>query len=75
MLPEENEIPMTTYEMKQTICPLGMEVEKIMFVRTTASCSTVTLQISLNAHNMEPLDTNEGMTGVMRKGCTELLGR
>ena len=29
MLPEENEIPMTTYEAKQTICPLGMEVEKI----------------------------------------------
>jgi hypothetical protein len=28
MLPEENEIPMTTYEAKKTICPLGMEVEK-----------------------------------------------
>jgi hypothetical protein len=29
MLLEENEIPLTTYEAKQTICPLGMEVEKI----------------------------------------------
>jgi hypothetical protein len=29
MLPEKNEISMTTYEAKQTICPLGMEVEKI----------------------------------------------
>ena len=29
MLPEGNEIPKTTYETKQTICPLGMEVEKI----------------------------------------------
>jgi hypothetical protein len=29
MLPEGNEIPKTTYEVKQTICPLGMEVEKI----------------------------------------------
>ena len=29
MLPEGNKIPKTTYEAKQTICPLGMEVEKI----------------------------------------------
>jgi hypothetical protein len=29
MLPEENEMPMTTYEAKQTICPLGIKVEKI----------------------------------------------
>ena len=29
MLPEGNEIPMTTYEAKQNICPLGLEVEKI----------------------------------------------
>ena len=29
MLPEGNEIPKTTYEVKQAICTLGMEVEKI----------------------------------------------
>ena len=29
MLPKGNEIPMTTYEAKQNICPLGLEVEKI----------------------------------------------
>ena len=29
MLPERNEIPMTTYEAKQNVCPLGLEVEKI----------------------------------------------
>jgi len=29
MLPEGNEIPKTTYEAKQNICPLGLEVEKI----------------------------------------------
>jgi len=29
MLPEDNEVPMTTYEAKQTICPMGLEVEKI----------------------------------------------
>jgi len=29
MLPEGNEIPKTTYEAKQTICPLGIDVEKI----------------------------------------------
>ena len=29
LLPERNEIPMTTYEAKQNVCPLGLEVEKI----------------------------------------------
>ena len=29
MLPEGNEIHKTTYEAKQNICPLGLEVEKI----------------------------------------------
>ena len=29
MLLGENEIPKTTYEAKQIICPLGLEVEKI----------------------------------------------
>ncbi|WVZ96293.1 hypothetical protein U9M48_041949 [Paspalum notatum var. saurae] len=29
ILPEGNEIPKTTYEAKQNICPLGLEVEKI----------------------------------------------
>ena len=32
MLPEGNEIPMTTYEPKKTICPLWMEVEKNPFL-------------------------------------------
>lgn len=29
MLPEGNEVPKTTYEAKQNICPLGLDVEKI----------------------------------------------
>jgi hypothetical protein len=29
MLPKGNETPKTTYEAKQNICPLGLEVEKI----------------------------------------------
>jgi hypothetical protein len=28
-LPENNELPLTTYEAKQTVCPLGLEVQKI----------------------------------------------
>jgi len=46
-----------------------------MLVRMIASCSVVSMQISLNAQSVEPLVTNEGMTGVMREGCTELLRR
>jgi hypothetical protein len=26
-LPENNELPSTTYEAKQTVCPLGLEVQ------------------------------------------------
>ena len=29
MLPKDNELPTTTYEAKQLVCPLGMEVQKI----------------------------------------------
>jgi len=29
MLPEGNELPKTTYEAKQIVCPMGLEVEKI----------------------------------------------
>ena len=29
MLPKDNELPSTTYEAKQLICPLGLEVQKI----------------------------------------------
>lgn len=29
MLPEENELPKTTYKAKKVICPLGMEVQRI----------------------------------------------
>jgi hypothetical protein len=28
-LPENNELLSTTYEAKQTVCPLGLEVQKI----------------------------------------------
>jgi hypothetical protein len=28
-LPDNNELPSTTYEAKQTVCPLGLEVQKI----------------------------------------------
>jgi hypothetical protein len=29
MLPERNELPMSTYEAKKVVCPLGLEVENI----------------------------------------------
>ena len=29
MLPMDNELPATTYEAKQLVCPLGLEVQKI----------------------------------------------
>ena len=29
MLPKDNELPSTTYEVKQLVCPLGLEVQKI----------------------------------------------
>ncbi|GJN39559.1 hypothetical protein PR202_gb28684 [Eleusine coracana subsp. coracana] len=45
MLPEGNEIPQTTYEAKQNICPLGLEVEKIHAVRMITSFFVVTMQI------------------------------
>ena len=29
ILPKDNELPTTTYETKQLVCPLGLEVQKI----------------------------------------------
>jgi hypothetical protein len=29
MIPKDNKLPATTYEAKQLICPLGLEVHKI----------------------------------------------
>ena len=29
MLPKDNELPATTYEAKQVVCPLGLEIQKI----------------------------------------------
>ena len=29
MLPKPNELPATTYEAKQVVCPLGLEIQKI----------------------------------------------
>ena len=29
ILPKDNELPTTTYEAKQLVCPLGLEVQKI----------------------------------------------
>ena len=29
MLPKYNELPATTYEAKQVVCPMGLEIEKI----------------------------------------------
>ena len=29
ILPENNELPSTTYEAKQVVCPMGLEVQKI----------------------------------------------
>ena len=29
MLPKDNELPATTYEAKQVLCPLGLEIQKI----------------------------------------------
>jgi hypothetical protein len=29
MLPNPNELPTTTYEAKQVVCPLGLEIQKI----------------------------------------------
>ena len=29
MFPKDNELPSTTYEVKQLVCPLGLEVQKI----------------------------------------------
>ena len=29
MLPKDNKLPVTTYEAKQLVCPLGLEVQKI----------------------------------------------
>ena len=29
MLPKDNELPTTTYEAKQLVCPLGLEMQKI----------------------------------------------
>ena len=37
MLPKDNELPATTYEAKQLVYPLGLEVQKIHACPTTAS--------------------------------------
>ena len=29
MLPKDNELPVTIYEVKQVVCPMGLEIEKI----------------------------------------------
>jgi hypothetical protein len=36
MLPQGNSVPETIYEVKQIICPLGLEVEKIHVARIIA---------------------------------------
>jgi len=41
MLPEGNELPKTTYEAKQIVCPMGLEVEKIDPARMTVYCTMV----------------------------------
>ena len=30
MLPKDNELPATMYEAKQVVCPLGLEIQKIL---------------------------------------------
>ena len=45
MLPKDNELPATTYEAKQLICPLGLEVQKIHACPTTASSTEESTRI------------------------------
>ena len=41
MLLEGNELPPTTYEAKKVVCPLGLDVQKIMHVLTIVSSIAV----------------------------------
>ena len=44
ILPEGNQVADSVYEAKKIICPLGLEVEKIMHVATVVCCSAETMQ-------------------------------
>jgi hypothetical protein len=44
MLPEGNQIAECVYEAKKIICPLGIEVEKIMHARTIVYCPMEIMQ-------------------------------
>ena len=67
MLPEENEIPMTTYEVKLTICPLGMEVEKIHACKNDC--------ILFRGEHADLTECPECGAPRYKRWCTELLRR
>ena len=45
MLSKDNELPTTTYEAKQLVCLLGLEVQKIHACPTTASSTEASTRI------------------------------
>ena len=45
MLPNDNELPTTTYEAKQLVYPLGLEVKRYMHAPTIASSTEASTRI------------------------------
>ena len=66
MLPEGNEIPKTTYEAKENICPWDWRLRRYMLVRMTAFYFVATMLTTLNAQSVKRLDISKEMMVVMR---------
>lgn len=66
MLPEGNEIPKTTYEAKQNICPLGLEVEKIHACKNDCILFRGDHANDTECPKCQSLDISEEMMVVMR---------
>jgi hypothetical protein len=63
MLPEGNQIAECVYEAKKIICPLGIEVEKIMHARTIVYCPMEIMQTLRSTPSVAMISTREKKDG------------
>jgi hypothetical protein len=76
MLPKPNELPATTYEAKQVVCPLGLEIQKIHVCPNTASCTVArTTRIWMNAPYEKRRGIRSGEMTLAMLRAKNVLGR
>ena len=71
MLPKDNELPTTTYEAKQFVCPLGLEVQKIHACPNDSSSTEASTRIWMHApYAVYCVTRSEKMILAMSKGAS-----